>query len=119
MAKQHFDPVDVDRNKVMGGIGYLFILFLVPLLACNNSRYARYCANQGLLLTIVWIAVAVAFWLVLLLFGWVPLLGWLLRAAQSLIQLALGVASLYYAYLAAFKGDARELPVIGSYLLIR
>ena len=37
-----YDSRDVEDNKVMAILAYIWILFLVPLLAAKNSRFARY-----------------------------------------------------------------------------
>ena len=47
-----FEQEDINQNKVMAVLAYIGILVLVPLLAAPNSKYARYHANQGLLLFI-------------------------------------------------------------------
>mgnify|MGYP002689030352 FL=1 len=45
-----FDPQDINNNKGMSVLAYIGFLFLVPLLACPNSKFARYHTNQGLVL---------------------------------------------------------------------
>ena len=40
-----FDSNDVAQNKVMGILAYIGFLFLVPLLAAKDSKYARFHAN--------------------------------------------------------------------------
>ena len=45
---------DVEENKAMAAIGYLGILFLIPLLANKDSPFAQYHAKQGMVLPI-WI----------------------------------------------------------------
>src|SRR3954470_1008619 len=44
------DTSDIEQNKVYAILAYLGPLFLVPLLAAPNSKFARYHANQGLVL---------------------------------------------------------------------
>jgi len=44
------DPSDVEKNKIFAILAYLGILVLVPILAARQSPFARYHANQGLLL---------------------------------------------------------------------
>ncbi len=119
MARQHFDPRDIARNRVLGGLGYLSILFIIPLIACRNSRYARYCANQGLLVMIVQIAVALVFWVLGWMLGWIPVIGWLVGAAKWLVNAVISLTVIYHAILAISSGDARELPFIGHITLIR
>lgn len=43
-----FDPQDINNNKGLSVLAYIGFLFLVPLLACPNSKFARYHTNQGL-----------------------------------------------------------------------
>lgn len=54
-----FDPQDINANKGMSVLAYIGILFLVPLLACPNSRFARFHTNQGLVLFLLGIASSV------------------------------------------------------------
>ena len=54
-----FDPQDINDNKGMSVLAYIGILFLIPLLACPNSRFARYHTNQGLVLFLLELAIGV------------------------------------------------------------
>ena len=47
-----FDTNDIEQNKIIAAIGYIPVLFLVPMLA-TSSPYAKFHANQGLILTVV------------------------------------------------------------------
>ena len=47
------DIRDAQDNKVMAILAYFGPLVLVPILAARESRFARYHANQGLVLLIV------------------------------------------------------------------
>ena len=47
-----FDQKDIDENKIYGAVGYLGILFLIPLLLKKDSKFAMACAKQGIVLTI-------------------------------------------------------------------
>ena len=47
-----FSSTDVANNKVMAILSYFWILFLIPLFAAKESPFARFHANQGLLLFI-------------------------------------------------------------------
>ena len=66
-----FEQEDINQNKVMAVLAYIGILVLVPLLAAPNSKYARYHANQGLLLFIAEICLGV----VMGIFIWIPVLN--------------------------------------------
>ncbi len=45
-----FDPSDVEANKTAAGLAY--ILFFLPLIMAPNSQYAKFNANQALILQI-------------------------------------------------------------------
>jgi uncharacterized membrane protein len=113
----NFEQSDVEKNKVLGGLGYL--VFFLPLLACPNSRFGRYCANQGLLGAISILVVRLAFWLLTLLLGWIPVIGWIVGLVGSLCYIAVAILIFYYTFLAVSKGDARPLPYIGTYEIIK
>ncbi len=112
-----FEPSDVEKNRVLGGLGYL--VFFLPLIACPESRFGKFCANQGLLIWIASLVVWIAFGLLEWILGRIPVIGWLVIIAHSLCNIAIAVIALYYTYLAASKGDARELPFIGNYSIIK
>ncbi|MEG2387169.1 MAG: hypothetical protein RSC06_00525 [Clostridia bacterium] len=117
MARPNFDASDVSGNRVKGGLGYL--LFFVPLIACPASKYGRYCANQGLLLWIAFFVLRIAFWVIKLVLGWVPIVGGLLGLIGGIASCAIGLICLYFTYLACVNGDAREVPIIGQYTIIK
>ncbi len=113
----NFEQSDVQKNKVLGGLGYL--IFFLPLIACPDSRFGRHCANQGLLVWIAQIVIWIVFGLLEWVLGWIPVIGWLVYLAHALLNIAVAVIAIYYAYLAISKGDARELPAIGHYRIIK
>lgn len=101
-----FDPSDIEANKGMGIIAY--ILFFVPLIAAKNSRFAMYHANQGLTLFLVFAVSNVVL-------GILPVIGWILLPFVNLALLILMVLGIVN----AAQGQAKPLPVIGAYTLIK
>jgi len=95
---------DVEENKIIAAIGYLGILFLVPLLAKKDSPFAQFHAKQGLILFIASIAVGIA--------SVIPFIGWFLLAPLgglfTLVLLIIGIVNV-------FGGKMQPLPVIGQY----
>lgn len=94
---------DADDARVISAIGYLGILFLIPLLAKPNSKFAQYHARQGIALFIFGIAVGIV--------SAIPVLGWVVGAVGwvlSLILLIMGFSN-------ALAGKTQPLPVIGKY----
>jgi len=111
-----FDSSDYKANRISAALGY--VIFFIPLLLCSSSRLGRYAANQGLLGFIAYLAVCVAFWMINLLLGWIPLLGWVLSMLGYLVRLAVVGVMIYYGY-QCYRGEARPLPYIGQIELFR
>lgn len=107
---------DVEKNKVMAVLAYIGILVLVPLLAAKDSPFARYHANQGLVLFLFEIALGIVgnvltfslalsgLWFLLML---MPLL-WLVTLVLAII----GIVN-------AVNGEMKPLPVLGGIKLIK
>ena len=102
-----FDVNDIAQNKVMGVLAYFGPLCLVPILAAKDSKFARFHANQGLVLFIVGIILSVLFV--------IPLIGWILAPILSLIVTVLAIIGI----INAAGGKAKELPIIGKYKLLK
>lgn len=111
-----FDPKDVQDNKAMGVLSYIGFLVLVPLLAAKGSPFARFHANQGLVLFIAELAVSIVLGILgaILGFFWI---GWLVRILSSLCGILFLVFSILGIVNAA-GGKAKELPLIGHIRLI-
>ena len=106
-----FDKEDIEQNKVMAVLAYIGILFLIPLLAAKDSKYARYHTNQGLVLFIVDIIVSVAASIL----RFIPFVGWVLGTVCGLLCLVLMILGIVN----AATGKAKELPVIGKFVLLK
>lgn len=113
-----FDPADIQQNKVMAVLSYIGILVLVPILGAKDSKFARYHANQGLLLLIASAAYNIALRIVnaiLYAISWrLAFIGTIL----SVVSIALFVLMIIGIVNAA-NGRAKELPVIGKYRLLK
>ncbi|UJF35877.1 DUF4870 domain-containing protein [Paenibacillus hexagrammi] len=97
---------DIQNNKVMAIVAY--ILFFVPLLAARESKFAMYHANQGLTLFIVCVAAN-------FILGIIPIIGWILLPIANLIIFVLAILGI----VAAAQGQAKPLPIIGSFTLLK
>lgn len=112
----NFDTNDIEQNKVVSAIGYIPVLFLVPLLGASNSPFAKFHANQGLILTIAAIALGVARSVLCAVFGFMPILR---NFVPDIISAIVSVAILAYIVIGvvtAVQGKARKLPFIGGFL---
>lgn len=101
-----FSQSDIDGNKIFAVLASVPFLFWLPLVACANSDYGKFYANQGLILTILTVACAIAGWIL----GIVPLLGWLLGKILWLVS----AAGFIFLLVSAIQGKARKLPIIGD-----
>ncbi|MGN0613247.1 MAG: hypothetical protein ACI4JB_05035 [Porcipelethomonas sp.] len=113
-----FDTNDIEQNKVLAAVGYIPVLFLVPLLAAPQSQYAKFHANQGLILTIASIALGIARSVLCAIFGIMPLFK---EFVPTIISAVVSVAILAYmviGIITASQGKAKKLPIIGGFLNI-
>ena len=99
-----FSGEDIARNKGMAVLAYIGILVLIPLFAAKESPYARYHANQGLVLLVC----GFAFWILGKILGFLGTLGGILCFILAII----GIVN-------AVQGKAKELPVIGKVRLLK
>jgi len=100
------EPQDVDNEKALAVIAYIGILWIVPLIAAQDSDFAMYHANQGLNL---FIAAMIIFAI-----GLIPILGWLIAMfgwIGVVIFMIIGIVN-------AAGGKKKPLPVIGKYKLL-
>jgi uncharacterized membrane protein len=101
-----FDQNDIQANKGMAIVAY--ILFFVPLIAAKESKYAMYHANQGLTLFLAAVITNV-------ILGIIPIIGWILLPFSNLAVVVLAILGI----VAAAQGQAKPLPVIGAYTLLK
>ena len=101
-----YSAEDIEKNKTMAGLAYL--LFFLPLVACPESKYAKFHANQGLILLITSVAGIVILSLI-------PIIGWVLAPIFSIAVLVLGILGL----INGFGGKAKRLPVIGKFNILK
>ncbi len=103
---------DAKENKVYGILAYLGILLLVTIFAApKNSAYARFHANQGLVLLI-----ADAICTVLgAMEGLLGILGGLVGGVLGVAILVLAIMGI----VSAAKGEMKELPLIGQIKILK
>lgn len=104
--KNVYTPEDIEKNKTMAGLSYF--LFFLPLLACPESGYAKFHANQSLLLLITGIVGNV-------ILGLIPVIGWILMPIFGVGVLILAIMGL----INGFGGKAKQLPLIGRFTILK
>ena len=126
MPEGEYDPRDIEENKIMAFLAY--VIFLIPLFAAKDSKFARFHANQGLLALITDAALLIVYfiiWIVLFflmmfilpgeIFSLVVILlglGWLVVLAAAAALNIMGIIN-------ALTGKAKQLPVIGKFKIIK
>ena len=95
MAAPQFE----ESKKVVATVAVFPILFLIYFIAGKDSAYVRYCANQGLIFTILGIIISV----VAKVIGFIPIIGFIagivlgVEAADLYEDFAFSVAFVYWA----------------------
>jgi len=102
----NFDSADIEANKVLSLFSYLGLLFLIPLLAAPNSKFARFHVNQGIILFIVNVIVGAVMA--------IPVLGWIIGPIIGLISFIFAILGI----INAVTGKAKELPLIGKFKIL-
>lgn len=106
VPSQMFEKEDIEKNKAMAILAYL--IFLIPLLAAKDSKFAMYHANQGLVLFLLVLAINVVG-------GIIPFVGWfIILPLGNLFVVALAILGI----INAAKGEAKPLPLIGGFKLL-
>lgn len=114
-----FDPQDIANNKAMSVLAYISWLVLIPIFGAKGSKFARFHANQGLVLAVTeiiwWIAKSILAGIFLAISWWIG----------SVISTVFWLADIVFVILAiigivnAAKGRAKQLPVIGKIKLLK
>jgi len=103
---QMSEKEDIEKNKGMAILAY--IIFLIPLLAAKDSKFAMYHANQGLVLFLLALAVNVVG-------GIIPFIGWfIILPLGNLLVVVLAILGI----INAAKGETKPLPLIGGFKLL-
>lgn len=113
------DEKDIEENRVFATLGYLGILVLVPIICAPKSSFARFHAGQSINLiifdVIYTIIASIVTWLCFKVgnaLGIIMLGIALLLAVFPLVLWFVGIAN-------AARGQAKELPVIGKFRILK
>lgn len=119
-STETFAPEDIEKNKTMAGLAYL--LFFLPLIVCPDSPYGKYHANQGLVLLIFGVGASIALAILSFILGFIPVIGWIILLIFPLFYFLLSVLVLVLAVMGlmnGLNGNAKELPVIGKFKILK
>ncbi len=125
------DAQDISDNKGITVLSYLGPLVFIPMFARKNSKFARFHANQGLVLLIADVAYSVvqAILLAILraIFPWNWSYGYLggRGFVYDALSTILGLAWIVFGILVVIgiinvvKGKAKALPIIGKFKILK
>lgn len=96
-------PTSATDDNIIAAIGYLWLLFLVPLFLKKNSEYCQFHAKQGLVLF--------ATSIILLVINIIPVLGWIICFFGHIALIILSALG----FVNALQGKRWELPFLGQF----
>lgn len=103
----------------MAVLAYFGILVLIPILAAKESKFARFHANQGLILLITGVAYSIFVQVV------IKIVSFISYVLAGIVGIALGLAWLLLLVLAiigiinAVRGEFKQLPLIGQFQILK
>jgi uncharacterized membrane protein len=106
------DAKEIEEGKTYAAIGYLGILFLIPLLAAKDNKFAQFHAKQGMVLFIAFIICAIIASILFI----IPVIGWfLLGPIAWLIVFIGGVVLVIMGIVKSLQGEYWKMPVLGGW----
>jgi len=106
------DKQEAAQAKVISIFSYIGLLFLVPLIAGKENKFAQYHANQGLVLFIA--SFAIGFATKILAFV-APLLSMAISGVSGIVILVFAILGI----INVCQLEAKPLPIIGGITLIK
>ena len=95
------------NNKLLAAISYIWILFLVPIFIAKDDAFARFHANQGLVLFLVSLALGII--------ALIPLIGTIISIIGGIVTFVFMILGI----INALKGEMKPLPLIGGIEIIK
>ena len=111
---EEYEQEDIQNNKVMGILAYLGILVLIPIFAAKDSKFARFHANQGLVLAIAGIALSIIGGVL----SWIPIGNIIAGIVCGLAGLVLFILMIL-GIVNVVNGRAKELPIVGKIRILK
>lgn len=118
-STSEFAPDDIQKNKGMALLSYIGILFIVPLLAAKDSKFAKFHVNQGIVLFIAELVCSIAVGILRAIFKIIPVLSAFMPATLTTLLSVASLAFMIIGIVNAANGRAKELPLIGSLKILQ
>ncbi|KAA0207458.1 MAG: hypothetical protein OZ913_10150 [Ignavibacteriaceae bacterium] len=108
-----FTPEEIESGKTMGILAW--IIFLIPLFAARDQRYAMFQTEQAIILAIVGFVVYLGIWILTFIVGQISSGIACLISVLSFLPWVLYLVLWIIGLLGAIQGKTKPLPVIGQY----
>jgi uncharacterized membrane protein len=105
-------PPEVEEGKTLAAVGYLGILFLVPLLAQKENPYCQHHGKQGAVLFGLEVIGAIVLIIASVILGFVPCAGWLISLILWLAFWGCALGLSVWGIVMAMKGEYWDMPVL-------
>lgn len=113
--RNQFSKKDIEDGKLMGILSYIGILCLIPYLTEKENEFVKYHAKQGLNLFLIGVICSAG----LSIIGGIL---WLLIGLIALVSSCVGLLALALSIMGIVNvcnGEAKELPIINKFKLIK
>lgn len=122
-ARESGSSDDVSSNRGFAVLAYIWILWLIPLIFAGKSKFARFHANQGLVLflfeCVMSVAVQIVSVIVTAVFVSVGMSAALPALALNGLTFGIGAIFSIIGIVNAANGKMQKLPLIGGIALIK
>ncbi len=101
-----YEPSDIEANKIFAILAYIGPLVFVPIFAARNSKFAKFHANNGLVIFITWLLCNIL--------RAIPVIKhfvWIISVLVAIVDI-IGIVQ-------AIKGEAKPMPVISDINIIK
>lgn len=123
---EEFDAQDIKDNKIISLFSYLGVLVLIPIFAAKDSKFAKFHANQGLVLIIAGIALGIIDVIIGIVLGLtfykIAIIGAILKAVVGLVFWVLRIvifALEIYGIINSCQGKAIKFPFFDKLTILK
>jgi len=103
---------EVEEGKTLAAVGYLGILFLVPLLAKKENKFCQFHGKQGAVLFGLEVIAFVVVLILVLILNIIPCAGAVIGTILWLAYVVCAVGLSVWGLVMAVKGEYWKMPVI-------
>ena len=105
---------NIEEGKPLAWLSYLGLLFLVPLLALKENKFAQFHAKQGVAFFVGWVIGFIALLIVTAILGLIPIIGWILGILLGFFFWIFFVIMAILGIVNSLQGKYWEMPIFGK-----